>query len=105
RQRLQSEPSAARAQGEVRFSVRSVSKGSGVIGSLLFPLLRPMQTRFFRDQVVPVRGRACVPCLQPCVRLAACACQSVCRLIDRGRDQVECVRAREAIRATAGNVG
>ena len=85
--------------------MRSVSKGSGVIGSLLFPLLRPMQTRFFRDQVVPVRGRACVPCLQPCVRPAAYACQSVGLSVDLGRDQVECVRAREAIRVTAGNEG
>ena len=34
-------------RGEVCFSVRSVSRGNGVLGSLIFPLLRPMQRRFF----------------------------------------------------------
>ena len=37
--------------GEVRFEVRSCSRGSGPVGRIIFPLLAPAQHRFFREQV------------------------------------------------------
>ncbi|CAM9164775.1 unnamed protein product, partial [Discosporangium mesarthrocarpum] len=41
--------------GPVWFEVYSVSRGSGLVGGLLFPLLRPMQASFFREQADTVR--------------------------------------------------
>ncbi|EKX52657.1 hypothetical protein GUITHDRAFT_101818 [Guillardia theta CCMP2712] len=37
--------------GRVYFAIRSVSAGSGLVGSLLFPFMRPMQDRFFASQL------------------------------------------------------
>ena len=37
--------------GEVKFEVLSSSRGSGLIGRAIFPLLAPAQLRYFREQV------------------------------------------------------
>ena len=39
------------ADGSVYFEVVSASRGSGVLGRLLFPLLGPSQHRYFSEQV------------------------------------------------------
>ena len=37
--------------GEVQFAVLSSSRGSGLLGQAIFPLLAPAQLRYFREQV------------------------------------------------------
>ena len=39
------------ADGTVRFQVESRSRGAGLLGRAIFPLLAPAQHRFFREQV------------------------------------------------------
>ena len=42
--------------GRVEFTVLSLSRGSGPLGKLLFPLLAPAQRRFFDEQVRCMRA-------------------------------------------------
>lgn len=39
----------------VWFEVYSVSRGAGLVGGIVFPLVRPMQRRFFREQAEIMR--------------------------------------------------
>ena len=45
------------ADGTVRFELRSASRGSGLLGRAIFPMLAPAQDRFFREQLRCMRAQ------------------------------------------------
>ena len=49
------------ADDEVIFEVRSLSRGAGPVGRLLFPWLGPEQRRFFEEQARCMRSLCAAP--------------------------------------------
>ena len=45
------------ADGTVRFELRSLSRGSGLLGRAIFPMLAPAQDRFFGEQLRCMRAQ------------------------------------------------